>query len=186
MFELLALAFLAGLLVKVVDWMEDDRKTSIWHKIPLAFAYGILVGFVTSSASFGLLFLGALLAQILARKIDTFTHRFGFLVTICALVVFGFPQIEGIWLIYFMVLAFLDEQDYIGRLRPLVKYRPFLKVGSAILIIIGRWDYFLGIIIFDIGYELFDFISKSIKVKKEKRKYGRAGIRTKIPVQRKR
>ncbi|VVC02701.1 Uncharacterised protein [Candidatus Bilamarchaeum dharawalense] len=181
------LAFLAGLLVKVVDWMEDDRKTSIWTKMPLALAYGLLIGYIISAASFGLIFLGALLAQVLARKIDTTSHRFGFLIAIFSLLFLGFPEINIIVLLYFMILAFLDEEDYIGKLRPLTEYRPFLKIGSVLMIILGRWDYFLAIILFDIGYELFNFISKKTKEKKEKENYGgRVRFRTKVPVQRKR
>jgi hypothetical protein len=172
--EFFALAFVAGLLVKAVDWMDDERKTAFWAKLPLALVYGLVIGLTISQASFGLLFLGALLAQILARKVDTISHKIGFLVALVVVAIFGFPQIDLLFLVYFMLLAFLDEEDYIGKLRPLVEYRPFLKVGSFLLVFFGRYDYFLGIILFDIGYELFSFVAKgmakakSIKAKKKK------------------
>ncbi|MFH1520330.1 MAG: hypothetical protein ABID61_01665 [Candidatus Micrarchaeota archaeon] len=178
------LAFLAGFLVKVVDWMDDEKKKPSWFKLPLGFAYGILIGYIISTASFGLLFLGALLAQVLARKIDTISHRFGFLVAILSLLYFGFPGIEPIFLLYFMVLAFLDEEDYIGKWRLLAELRPFLKIGALTMVFFGRFDYFIGIILFDIGYTVFGTVSKSIKVKKEKIGYGgRARIRTKVSIQ---
>lgn len=181
------LAFLAGFLVKIVDWLDDEKKAPIFFKLPLAFAYGILIGYIIGAASFGLIFLGALLAQVLARKIDTLSHRFGFLVAILSLLYFGFPGIEPILLLYFMVLAFLDEEDYIGKLRLLAELRPFLKLGALAMVFFGRFDYFVGIMLFDIGYVLFDAVSKSIKAKKEKIGYGgRAGICTTIPIQRKR
>lgn len=182
-----ALAFLAGFLVKIVDWMDDEKKRPVFFKLPLAFAYGILIGYVISAASFGLLFLGALLAQVLARKIDTISHRFGFLVAILSLLYFGFPGIELISLLYFVILAFLDEEDYIGKLRLLAELRPFLKIGALAMVFFGRLDYFIGIALFDIGYVLFSSVSNSIKAKKEKPGYGgRAGVRTKISIQRKR
>jgi len=180
------IAFLAGFLVKVVDWMDDEKKTLVVIKLPLAIAYGVLIGLLISQAIFGLLFLGALLAQILARKIDTLSHRVGFFIAILTIVYFGFPNIEIIPLLYFMILAFLDEEDYIGKWRPLFEYRPFLKVGAFLLFFLGRYDYFLGIIMFDIGYELFSLVSKGIKAKKEKTKYGRVGVRSKVSIQRKR
>jgi hypothetical protein len=148
------LAFLAGALVKAVDYLEDERKTSGAVKIPLAIGYGFLIGYLISTASFSVLFLAALVAQVFARKIDTLSHRLGFLVAILSPLYFGFHSFDIPLFAAFLFLAFLDEMDYIGVLRPFNRYRPFLKLGSLIPAIGGVWDYFIGIMAFDVGYEL--------------------------------
>ena len=150
-----ALAFVAGLLVKAVDWMEDDRKTSPAVKYPLAVAYGLLIGYVMGTASFSVIFLAALIAQVFARKIDTLSHMIGFAVAILSLAFFGFQPLELPLFAFFLILAFLDEADFIGKLHPITEYRLILKAGALVMIAFGRWDYFAGIMSFDIGYELF-------------------------------
>jgi hypothetical protein len=148
------LAFIAGALVKVVDWMDDERKTPLLIKLPLALAYGIIIGYLISASTFSVLFLAALLAQVFARKVDTPSHRAGFLLAGLSLVYFGFPQLDLLLLAIFLVLAFLDELDYIGRFRWITEIRPFLKIGALVPAIVGVWDFFIGIAAFDIGYEL--------------------------------
>ncbi len=160
------LAFVAGILVKVVDWMEDDRKTSAVYKYPLAVAYGLLIGWLIGTSSFSVIFLAALIAQVFARKIDTLSHEIGFVVAILSLFVFGFPAIDVPLFAFFLVLAFLDEADFIGRLHPITEYRLILKAGALVLIPFGRWDYFAGIMCFDIGYEMFRRASRRASPRK--------------------
>ena len=157
------LAFVAGLLVKIVDWMEDDRKTSAALKLPLAVAYGLMIGYLIGTASFSAIFLAALVAQVFARKIDTLSHTVGFAVAVLSLFYFGFPALDLPLLAFFLVLAFLDEADFIGKLHPITEYRLILKAGALLLIPFGRWDYFAGIMSFDIGYELFRQAAKKRK-----------------------
>jgi len=159
----LAIAFVAGLLVKIVDWLDDERKSRNPARYLLAVAYGILIGYIIGNASFSVLFLAAVVAQVLERKIDTTAHRIGFAATILAALFFQLPAIEIYLFAYFLLLAFLDEVDYIGKLRPLTKYRPFLKLGPIPLVFLGRPEFLLGIWAFDIGYELFGFLKKHIK-----------------------
>lgn len=161
------LAFIAGVLVKIVDWMEDDRKTGNAYKQPLAVAYGLIIGYLISTSSFSALFLAALIAQVFARKIDSLAHKIGFAVAILSLPLFGFPPLDVPLLAAFMVLAFLDEADFIGRLHPITEYRLILKAGALAMVAFGRWDFFAGIMSFDIGYELFRQLSK--RMTKEKR-----------------
>jgi hypothetical protein len=163
------LAFIAGVLVKIVDWMEDDRKTGNAYKQPLAVAYGLIIGYLISTSSFSVLFLAALIAQVFARKIDTLAHKIGFAVAILSLLFFGFPALDLPLLGVFLVLAFLDEADFIGRLHPITEYRLILKAGALAMIAFGRWDFFAGIMSFDIGYELFRYASKRLPAGKETR-----------------
>ena len=159
----LVIAFVAGLLVKVVDWLDDERKSKHPLKYAIAIAYGILIGYIIGTATFSGIFLAVLVAQVFARKIDTMTHEVGFLTALITLFFFQVPGIDFLLFMYFLVLAFLDEADFIGKLRPLTRYRPFLKVGALVPLLIGRWDYFIGIIAFDIGYDIFSVLKKYIK-----------------------
>lgn len=154
-------ALFAGALVKAVDWLDDDKKSRHPVKFLLAVFYGIVIGFVIGTASFGLIFLSALIAQVLARKVDTMAHIVGLVFAVISLPFFGIPYIDLPILAYFLVLAFLDEGEYIGKLKFLSDYRPFLKVGALPFAFIGRWDYFIGILIFDFGYELARNILKT-------------------------
>jgi len=157
------IAFVTVFIVKIVDFFEDDLKSNDPLKYALAAIYGVLIGYVIGNASFSVIFIAALLAQVLARKIDTTAHRVGFAVSIITALFFQVPVIDIYLLGYFMVLAFLDEIKYIGKLRLLTKYRPFLKIGVIPMIFIGRWDYAAGILIFDLGYEAFNLIQYKIK-----------------------
>ncbi len=154
------LAFVAGFFVKWVDWIEDDRKGKGVVKFPLAIFYGGIIGYLISTASFSEIFLGALLAQVFARKIDNISHITGFVTSILTLFYFGFPTVQLNYLFYFMLLAFLDEQDFVGRFRFLTEYRLFLKIGAVLMLFIGRWDYAVAILLFDLGYILFTEIRK--------------------------
>lgn len=153
-----ALAFLAGIIVKAVDWLDDVKKSTRPAKYILSLLYGLLLGYIIGTSTFSVIFLAALVAQVFARKVDTTAHRMGFVTAALSLIYFGFPVFD-IWLfLIFLFLAFLDEIDYIGWLRPITEYRPFLKVGALIPAISGVWDCFIGIMAFDIGYELFKIV----------------------------
>jgi len=156
------IAIISGALVKTVDWLDDTKKSKSPVKYLLGALYGLLIGYLIGRASFSLIFLAALAAQVFARKVDTTAHKIGFLVAAISLLWFSFPTIDGGLFILFLALAFLDEIDYIGKLRPINEYRPFLKLGALLPgIMFGRWDYFFGIIIFDIGYELVATLTHS-------------------------
>ena len=159
----LVVALVAGFLVKIVDWLDDERKSKHPVKYFFAILYGLLVGYIIGAAPFSGIFIAALIAQVFARKVDTTAHELGFLTALITLLFFEPPGIEFGLFFLFLVLAFLDEADFIGKLRPLTKYRPFLKVGALAPVLFGRWDYFAGIIAFDIGYEVFNPLKKYIK-----------------------
>lgn len=152
----LALAFLAGIAVKAVDWIDDEQKGKHIVKWPLAVIYGALIGLLISQASFSTIFLAALFAQVFAQKIDTHTHVLGFAVAVLSLVYLGFPSVDIYIFGFFILLAFMDEMSYFGRMHWIMEYRPFLKVGALLLLFMGRIDYFLGIVAFDAAYILTD------------------------------
>jgi hypothetical protein len=163
------LAFVTGILVKTVDWLDDDLKSRNPVKYLLAAAYGVLIGYLLSQATFAVLFLGAILAQVFARKIDTLAHRLGIIVAVLSLFFFGVPGIDLLLFSYFLILAFLDEVDYIGKWRPLETYRPILQIGSLVLVLIGRWDFFIAIIAFDAGYLVVNSLGKRFQSNKKRK-----------------
>ncbi|NYZ74531.1 hypothetical protein H0O00_05285 [Candidatus Micrarchaeota archaeon] len=157
------LAFLAGFLVKAVDWMDDDRKSKHPSKYVFAAAYGLAIGYLIGTASFSVLFLAALVAQVFARKIDTVAHQLGFAIAAISLFAFGFPSLDVMVFVFFVALAFLDELKLVGALKPLTDYRMFLKLGALVMVAFGRWDYLVAILLFDGAYMLFGLLGKYIK-----------------------
>jgi len=157
----LLLAFLAGICVKAVDWIDDEKKGRYIIKWPLAIIYGGLIGYLISAASFSTIFLSALFAQVFARKIDTHTHVLGFAFAILSLFYLGFPDLDLLLFGFFLLLAFMDEMEYFGRMHWIMEYRPILKVGALLMLAFGRIDYFLGIMAFDIGYMAAERFLKS-------------------------
>lgn len=161
-----ALALVSGILVKTVDWLDDDVKSTQPYKYVIALLYGVLIGYLIGNASFSLIFLAGLMAQIFARKVDTLAHQLGFATSIVTALLFTVPPIDFLLLGYFLLLGFLDEVDYIGRLRKLTEYRPFLKVGAVPLALMGMPEYLIAILAFDVGYEGFNLIQYKIKQRK--------------------
>ena len=147
------LALLCGIVVKIVDYIDDDLRSKNPIKFVLAIIYGILVGYLIGNASFSLVFLAALIAQALARKIDTRAHQLGFLVAVLSLLAFSFPSLDWPLFVLFVVAAFLDEIEFVGALNLFTKYRLFLILATIISIFdTSKIDYFIAIVLFDLGY----------------------------------
>jgi DMSO/TMAO reductase YedYZ heme-binding membrane subunit len=163
---LYAVALVSGILVKVVDWFDDDLKSKSILKYGFALLYGVLIGYLIGNATFSMIFLAGVMAQIFARKIDTLAHKIGFVTAIVVALFFSVPAIDIYLLSYFLILAFFDEIDYVGKLRKLNEYRPFLKLGAVPLALLGRPDYLVAILAFDVGYEGFNLIQYKIKQRK--------------------
>lgn len=148
------LAFLSGILVKLVDDIEDKKKGKNPLKWLFSIWYGLTIGYVISQSSFSMLFLGALLAQVIGGKIDKQSHLLGFLVAIVSALYFGLPLIEFLPFIIFLVAAYLDEFTLPAKWSMLTDYRLFLKLAALAFIFVGRFDYLLAILLFDLAYML--------------------------------
>lgn len=158
------LAFISGILVKWVDHIEDDTNRKKIEKWPIAVFYGIVIAYLISKASFSMLFFGALTAQIIANKIDKTAHVVGVITSLFVLLFFGFPEMNLIFFLIFLVFAYLDEQAFNNNSKVLNRiilnrilkffadYRLFLKLAAFLFIILGRWDFFIAILLFDMGY----------------------------------
>src|SRR3989338_8307464 len=104
------LAFISGALVKLVDDIVDKEIKWLPAKgqLPIAMLYGLLIGYIISNASFSMLFLGALFAQVISGKIDKNAHILGFFVAILSAIYFGLPGIDYAFFV-FLIAAYLDE-----------------------------------------------------------------------------
>jgi len=133
----------------------EDRQRSL-PALLAGFAYGILIGYLISTASFSTIFLAALLAQPLAGKIDRPGHLVGF--AIALLLPFfglGWQSFDPLAFALFFLSAYFDELSWGGRWKQLLEYRPFLKLAAlAYAFPAGRWDYIFSILAFDGGYTL--------------------------------
>ena len=114
MFELtllLIISFLTGISTKLVDLIEDNGlKLFKLDKYIFAVIYGLLIGYVISNYNLvASLWIGTLFALILSKKIDTKAHVIGVLSAFVFVAFFGFGNINIIFLIIFLIAAFLDE-----------------------------------------------------------------------------
>ncbi len=163
MFQYL-LSFISGALVKSVDWIEDDLRgpsplrSMRWE---LAILAGALIGYLIATADFANIFLAALFAQIFARKVDKDTHMVTFLLAIAVPFVMGTPYFEPLVFVMFVIPAFMDELEFPGKYAVISEYRLFLNAAGIIYgLMFGFWDYFFGILTFDIGYLGFKLLTK--------------------------
>ena len=161
MFNYFLLAFISGALVKIVDELSDKRNKLAAYLFGAA--YGIVIGHLISSASFSMLFLGALIAQVVARKIDKGSHMLGFLFAIMATAYFGVPNLEVFPLLVFFALAFLDEQEFKGFLGKITEYRVFLKLGALTFVLFGRVDYLVSVLLFDAAYLVAEKLAERLQ-----------------------
>ena len=142
-FELF-IAFFAGIFTKLAD------NT---HKLIYGIIYGILLAINISFAPFSSLFVGTILAEVLAGKIDNKAHYLGLI----ALLPIFFIDINLFELALFLIFAYLDE--LFERYKEGI--RPFLPLSSLFYSLYSSNPYyFLGLISFDIGYNIVSYLFK--------------------------
>lgn len=172
MLEYILLAFLAGILVKIVDYIEDNRRGKNPLKWPAAILYGFLIGHLISLAPFSMVFLAAVVSQVLARKVDTKAHVLAFIVVIFSLLYFGLPELVVLPFVAFLLFSSLDELDHLIFWKKPVwvqEFRPFLELATIPFLFLGQWYFLAGIVAFDVGYISTRFLSGTSKLKKQKK-----------------
>lgn len=157
------LAFVSGFLVKAVDWIEDDLKKPLKMRWLFAIMAGVFIGYIISASTFASIFLAALFAQVFARKVDKASHAATVLSAAAAFVMLGInPSFDIAYFLIFLIPAFLDELEFTGKWMFITEYRLFLGIAAALFgIFIGRWDFLIGILSFDIGYLGFRIVGES-------------------------
>ena len=127
--------------------------------------------------------------MILAKKIDTKAHVIGLISTLGFVTIFGLGRINILFLIIFLIAAFLDEilsalseksiksksilKKIIFKLiknkikinkniRKILELRPLLEISALIIsFIIRDFSLLLAILFFDIGYNLTAIFRKN-------------------------
>lgn len=162
--EILAAAFVTGILVKIVDQFED-KKVKLFKNANtlLGITYGFLIAYVMLKSDLvANLWMAAVLGNLIAGKVDSAGHRLGIFSMLFILAVFGFPRFDAHLLVIFVLAAYLDEfaielgkkrrikNEFIARM---ASYRLLLELTAfAVSFYTAQWIIFASILFFDVGY----------------------------------
>ncbi len=164
--EILAAAFVSGIIVKLTDRIGDKKiknKSIKNFSALLGITYGFLTAYVIlKSPIVASLWMAAVLGNILAGNIDSIGHRFGLFAMLAMLAMSGFPQFNAYSLALFVVASYADEvlknlsdakkikNKTFAKIAP---YRVLLETAAFITSLhTGQWILFISILFFDIGY----------------------------------
>ncbi|MDW5562506.1 MAG: hypothetical protein SA339_04695 [Methanomassiliicoccus sp.] len=156
-----------GVMIKYGDQAYDtdsyQRRTALLLAFPGGIWLGALMAVDLGSAT---IFVGILVALLMAGKLDTLAFRIGAIVAIiieAAALLTGFGTIDPVGVIMIIVFAFIDERvndlpwvdNGRGWMAMLFHNRPFLKVAVLALCLVGFLPsllYFFAFMAFDLGY----------------------------------
>ncbi len=141
-------SFVLGLWIKISDWFCDELgKDSL-----LLSTYGVFLGYIISTFTFGQLFLASAAAQIFAGKIDKNTHKIALLLTGITIGYLGLPNIDFLFVLFF-IAAFFDE---------FLPHRPLLPLLTLTTL---KPTYIIPLFAADIGYRVMARLLKYVKIK---------------------
>lgn len=156
-----------GILIKYGDQAYDAGVYSKRNTLILALPGGIWLGSLMSvDAGSATIFLGMLLALLLAGKLDNLAFRMGFGVALSIFVaslLLGIGSVEIIGALAVMAFAYIDERANDlpgvdggrGWRAVLLHNRPFLKIAVLALCLVGLLPslmYLFAFLAFDLGY----------------------------------
>ena len=163
-----------GMAIKYGDQVFDlnigSNRKAILLSVPVGLLMGALIFLDEGSAT---IFIGLLLALLIASKYDNLAFKLGFLVagSIAVLAVLNGNPFHMIGALAVMAAAFADEMlsdrgDRMdgGTLSLVLKERPVLKVAVLVLCLVGALPtllYFIAFLGFDTGYSFVEQISLS-------------------------
>jgi len=173
MILLIILALITGILVKVVDNIEDDHLPHRTFLYPAAIGYGLLIGIVISFFDeVAPLWIGIIIGMAAAQKVDTLSHFIGIATATGTAFVLGLPKVNYLLGIIFAVAAFTDEKIDM-KLHKMKKFDPLKKIlesrlvveltALVVSILTGMWMVFVAILFFDIGYIATQYLFKNKK-----------------------
>lgn len=163
-----------GMAIKYGDQVFDlnigSKRKAILLSIPIGLLMGALIFLDEGSAT---IFIGLLLALLIASKYDNLAFKLGFVVagSIAVLAVLNGNPFHMIGALAVMAAAFVDEvlsdrgdgMDG-GTISLVLKERPVLKVAVLVLCLVGALPtllYFIAFLGFDTGYSFVEQISLS-------------------------
>ncbi len=163
-----------GMAIKYGDQVFDlnigSKRKAILLSVPIGLLMGALIFLDEGSAT---IFIGLLLALLIASKYDNIAFKLGFVVagSIAVLAVLNGNPFHLVGALAVMVAAFADEvlsdrgdQMDGGTLSMVLKERPVLKVAVLVLCVMGALPtllYFIAFLGFDTGYSFVEQISLS-------------------------
>ncbi len=172
---LFALSFVAGLVVKYADFLEDTVKKRGVVPYVVGALYGGLLFFVMFLfPEITSLWVGIVIGLLVIGKIDAPAHYVGVGVFFLLLVMFGVQDVI-VWLLLTVILVTVFEEllnDYSDRkgvknktLQKIISWRPLLEVTLFIIAVTtGMWRPWLALLGFDIGYILVSKYEKRMEV----------------------
>ncbi|MBI5226631.1 hypothetical protein HY994_05370 [Candidatus Micrarchaeota archaeon] len=146
------LSIAAGFLTKATD----ELKTK-WAYLCGIF-YGLLLGLLaTSDPLFAVVFLPAILANVLAGKVDTHAHRAAIIALVLVLFLRGTPTPALLWAVLAFAAALGDELLDLRLFYP----RPLLPVAALLISFLAQSATpILAVLTFDAGYLVADRVWK--------------------------
>ncbi|MHC1679893.1 MAG: hypothetical protein AB9860_01405 [Methanomassiliicoccales archaeon] len=163
-----------GMAIKYGDQVFDlnigSKRKAILLSVPIGVLMGALIFLDEGSAT---IFIGLLLALLIASKYDNIAFKLGFVVagSIAVLAVLNGNPFHLVGALAVMVAAFADEVlsdrgDRMdgGVMSMVLKERPVLKVAVLVLCLVGALPtllYFIAFLGFDTGYSFVEQISLS-------------------------
>ncbi|MBN1109497.1 MAG: hypothetical protein JXA45_01925 [Methanomassiliicoccales archaeon] len=163
-----------GMAIKYGDQVFDlnigSKRKATLLSVPAGALMGALIFLDEGSAT---IFIGLLLALLIASKYDNLAFQLGFVVagTITVLAVVNGNPFHGVGAMVVMLAAFTDEVlsdrgDRMGqgRMAAVLKERPVLKVAVLLLCVLSilpTYLYFISFLGFDMGYSFVEQISLS-------------------------
>lgn len=170
----LVLLFFAAIFVKLTDEFSDFPEKEDYSGIVFGIIYGLLLGVVMANNSIlATIGFGIILGALITNKFDSIAHLVGVVTIILTLMWFGNFEpvifITGI----FLLAGFADEKvnDFFDSTKKktnkiielIGKYRLVTQmVGLIIAVILIEPLYWLGILVFDIGYHSTGKLAKLI------------------------
>ena len=163
-----------GMAIKYGDQVFDlnigSKRKAILLSVPIGLLMGALIFLDEGSAT---IFIGLLLALLIASKYDNIAFKLGFVVagSIAVLSVLNGNPFHLVGALAVMIAAFADEvlsdrgdrMDE-GKTALLLKERPVLKAAVLVLCLVGALPtllYFIAFLGFDTGYSFVEQISLS-------------------------
>ncbi|MCF0225857.1 MAG: hypothetical protein HUK28_00775 [Methanobrevibacter sp.] len=172
-FEVLAVLFvLSGFFMKFSDDAYDVSNNKF-----LASIFGIICGVVTGIATIlsgdaACIFIGILVGNLLAFKIDGIHHIITLVVFLVIALILGIPGFSIIALVFCIVSAFVDEvgHDFISKkssnkvVNLFFEYRFTMKVVILLLAIFQIFSFwiFICFILFELAYLFGEFAYQKI------------------------
>lgn len=163
-----------GMAIKYGDQVFDlnigSKRMATILSVPIGGLMGLLIYLDEGSAT---IFIGLLLALLIASKYDNLAFRLGFVVAgaVTIVTVLSGNPFHGIGAVVVMVAAFADEVlsdkgDRMGQglLSSLLKERLVLKVTVLLLCatsVLSTYLYFIAFLGFDFGYSFVEQVSLS-------------------------